>query len=358
MLDNPSTDSIVSWSPSGSSFIVWNPLDFARDLLPAYFKHNNFSSFIRQLNTYGFKKIDPERWEFSNDEFIRGQRHLLGNIHRRKPVHSHSIPLQGSIISIPLSVSEKNELNEEIKRLQHEKSTLLIELEKLTNYQHGMDHHMQILEERLQSMVLRQRKLLSFLSEFVQQPGFLSNLVGRPDLHNKKRRLPRNDSLQDNTQNASLDVEPFVKMESSLNSLETFLHGVGRVSGEDDEFVNANLQSSSSPSGPSSPEMVNSPKRQSSVAPGAGDVNSEPAVCSGLEMETKPVPMGANDTFWEQFLTESPAYFDEQEAELTRREDDGRADRVSAEKGSLWWNMNSVDHLAERMGRLTSAERT
>lgn len=52
MVDDASTDAIVSWSGSNKSFIVWKTPEFARDLLPKYFKHNNFSSFIRQLNTY------------------------------------------------------------------------------------------------------------------------------------------------------------------------------------------------------------------------------------------------------------------------------------------------------------------
>ncbi|XP_047306194.1 heat stress transcription factor B-4-like [Impatiens glandulifera] len=93
LVDDATTDHIVSWSSEHqhSTFVVWRPPEFARDLLPRFFKHSNFSSFIRQLNTYGFKKIVPERWEFANDFFKKGEKHLLCNIHRRK-ISSQSQP--------------------------------------------------------------------------------------------------------------------------------------------------------------------------------------------------------------------------------------------------------------------------
>nr|APR63736.1 heat shock transcription factor B1 [Populus tomentosa] len=84
LVDDPSTDDVISWNETGTTFVVWKTADFAKDLLPNYFKHNNFSSFVRQLNTYGFRKIVPDKWEFANENFRKGQKELLAEIRRRK----------------------------------------------------------------------------------------------------------------------------------------------------------------------------------------------------------------------------------------------------------------------------------
>ncbi|XP_050370076.1 heat shock factor protein HSF24 [Argentina anserina] len=88
LVDDPACDDVISWNESGTAFVVWKTVDFARDMLPNYFKHNNFSSFVRQLNTYGFRKTVPDKWEFANDNFRRGEKELLSEIRRRKAVAS------------------------------------------------------------------------------------------------------------------------------------------------------------------------------------------------------------------------------------------------------------------------------
>ncbi|KAL9664891.1 hypothetical protein QQ045_020300 [Rhodiola kirilowii] len=83
IVDDPSTDTVVHWGFGGQSFVVVDETIFCKDILPNYFKHHNFSSFIHQLNDYGFRKIDCDRWEYATKEFQRGKRELLMYIKRR-----------------------------------------------------------------------------------------------------------------------------------------------------------------------------------------------------------------------------------------------------------------------------------
>ncbi|KAF8008148.1 hypothetical protein BT93_K1976 [Corymbia citriodora subsp. variegata] len=201
IVDDPATDDIISWSKGNNSFVVWDAQAFAMSLLPRFFKHNNFSSFIRQLNTYGFRKVDPDRWEFANEEFLRGQKYLLKNIRRRRT--THVVPHNSQQVLDPCVEVGRFGLDGEIDRLKRDKQVLMMELIKLRQQQQTSKTYLQVMEQRLKKMEKKQHQMMNFLARAMKNPDFLQQLVQQKD-----RRKELEEALGKNKRRRSIDQGP------------------------------------------------------------------------------------------------------------------------------------------------------
>ena len=80
---------MISWHPSGQSFKVHNAKKFSSTVQKKYFKHTVYSSFRRQLNLWGFKRISEyprtvssQHGYYANPMFARGQYSLCCQMRR------------------------------------------------------------------------------------------------------------------------------------------------------------------------------------------------------------------------------------------------------------------------------------
>ncbi|KAF7806738.1 heat shock factor protein HSF30-like [Senna tora] len=170
MVEDPETDPIVSWSETRESFVVWDSHEFSKILLPKYFKHSNFSSFIRQLNTYGFRKIDSDRWEFANEGFQGGKKHLLKNIRRRSKYNK--LQQQGGAFT-----SMKPGLEAEVEKLKKDQNIMKVEILKLRQQQENSQVQLINVQERVRSAEMKQYQMLFFLTKMARKPTLVQQLI-------------------------------------------------------------------------------------------------------------------------------------------------------------------------------------
>ncbi|XP_045716848.1 heat shock factor protein 1 isoform X2 [Phyllostomus hastatus] len=144
LVSDPDTDALICWSPGGNSFHVFDQGQFAKEVLPKYFKHSNMASFVRQLNMYGFRKVvhieqgglvKPERddTEFQHPCFLRGQEQLLENIKRKvtsvstlksEDIKIHQDSVTRLLTDVQLMKGKQESMDSKLLAMKHENEAL------------------------------------------------------------------------------------------------------------------------------------------------------------------------------------------------------------------------------------------
>ncbi|XP_057810611.1 heat stress transcription factor C-1 isoform X2 [Salvia miltiorrhiza] len=148
----------------------------------------------------GFRKVDPDRWEFANEWFLRGQTHLLCNIARRK----HTSRSGGG----------------HLKQEDEEDEVLIAEIAKLKQEQKSLEQELQSMNRRLEATERRPQQMMTFLCKVVQDPDILPQIMLEKE---KMRRL-----TPDKKRKLMITT-------SSSNSLSGTAHSGSSVKSEDDQ---------------------------------------------------------------------------------------------------------------------------
>uniref|UniRef100_A0A1A8P5R9 Heat shock transcription factor 1 n=1 Tax=Nothobranchius pienaari TaxID=704102 RepID=A0A1A8P5R9_9TELE len=186
LVEDPETDPLICWSPSGTSFHVFDQARFSKEVLPKFFKHNNMASFIRQLNMYGFRKVvhieqggllKPERddTEFQHPFFIRGQEHLLENI-KRKVTNVASVRQE----EVKISTDEVNKILNDVHLMKGKQETIDSRIL-------SMKHENEALWREVASLRQKHVQQQKVVNKLIQ---FLVSLVQTNRIMGVKRKIP------------------------------------------------------------------------------------------------------------------------------------------------------------------------
>ncbi|XP_024938792.1 heat shock factor protein isoform X3 [Cephus cinctus] len=173
LVEDPETDDLICWAPNGRSFFIRNQAQFARELLPHYYKHNNMASFVRQLNMYGFHKkvsvelgglkCDRDEMEFAHQYFCKDHPYLLDHIKRKIASNKGQDPTHA-----PMKPELMNKMLTEVRTMRGRQEHLDSRLGAMKRENEALWRELAMLRQKHLKQQQIVNKLIHFLVTLVQ----------------------------------------------------------------------------------------------------------------------------------------------------------------------------------------------
>ncbi|KAG7368476.1 HSF-type DNA-binding protein [Nitzschia inconspicua] len=205
---------VATWNDDGMSFIIHDVAAFADNILPLYFKHSKFASFVRQLNFYSFRKIRAEpdfkisvktnqnnTVQFIHEFFRKGRPDLLHKINRvtksQEPAPTELKSLKDEIASLHQEIADITQAFDQ--RMQ----TVLAAVE--ADYQ-----------QRMNSIALSYQTLSALSGQILASPGSSQSTV--------------HSSISPLRERSKSQVSPAVRAPTTTTALENLVTRDSRMS--------------------------------------------------------------------------------------------------------------------------------
>ena len=139
LIHNPSIQHCLRWSQDGQR-VYLNRNEFEAYYLKTpnnQFHTQKAISFVRQMNMYGFRKVDDCYYE--NDNFRRDRQHLLRNMIRRHPNKGLFVGLDQHQLAAAAAAQQAMQVNQQLQQLEHQHKHRTEQALRLNSYLNN--HH-------------------------------------------------------------------------------------------------------------------------------------------------------------------------------------------------------------------------
>lgn len=133
MMMEPRHRDLVDWNREGTVIVIKNVHGFSEKVLPQYFKHSNYASFVRQLNMYGFTRALNLPQAFKHPLFQRGKQGNLALMKRKSSQpkqdlaalgNKHKAELERALQDIKVLRERQEKIDEDVVKLKGQNAHL------------------------------------------------------------------------------------------------------------------------------------------------------------------------------------------------------------------------------------------